>query len=53
LKAKDQTIDLTDSEKKMIEKIISGGQSEVDRAALDFALKFNIPHGGWIPKKRL
>ena len=34
----------------MITKIISGAQSGVDRAALDFALKFNIPHGGWIPK---
>ena len=53
MKAKDQTIDLTDSEKKMIEKIISGAQSGVDRAALDFALKFKIPHGGWIPKGRL
>ena len=37
----------------MISKIISGAQSGVDRAALDFALKFNIPHGGWIPKGRL
>jgi hypothetical protein len=37
----------------MIKKIISGSQSGVDRAALDFALKFNIPHGGWIPKGRI
>jgi hypothetical protein len=37
----------------MIEKIISGGQTGADRAALDFALKFNIPHGGWIPKGRI
>jgi len=37
----------------MIKKIISGGQTGADRAALDFALKFNIPHGGWIPKGRL
>ena len=37
----------------MISKIISGAQSGVDRAALEFALKFNIPHGGWIPKGRL
>ena len=37
----------------MIKKIISGAQSGVDRAALDFALKFNIPHGGWIPKGRI
>jgi hypothetical protein len=37
----------------MIKKIISGGQTGADRAALDFALKFHIPHGGWIPKGRL
>jgi hypothetical protein len=37
----------------MITKIISGGQTGADRAALDFALKFNIPHGGWIPKGRI
>ena len=36
----------------MISKIISGGQTGADRAALDVALKFNIPHGGWIPKGR-
>jgi hypothetical protein len=33
-------------------KIISGGQTGADRAALDFAIKHNIPHGGWIPKGR-
>ena len=37
----------------MIEKIISGAQTGADRAALDFALKFSIPHGGWIPKGRI
>jgi hypothetical protein len=37
----------------MIKKIISGGQTGTDRAALDFALKFNIRHGGWIPKGRI
>ncbi|MDB4442216.1 putative molybdenum carrier protein [bacterium] len=36
----------------MIKKIISGGQTGADRAALDVALKFDIPHGGWIPKGR-
>lgn len=34
-------------------KIVSGGQSGVDRAALDFALENNIPCGGWCPKGRL
>ena len=34
-------------------KIISGGQSGVDRAALDFALENQVPCGGWCPKGRL
>lgn len=34
-------------------KIISGGQSGVDRAALDICLENNIPCGGWCPKGRL
>jgi hypothetical protein len=33
-------------------KIISGGQTGADSAALDFAIESNIPHGGWIPKGR-
>jgi len=33
-------------------KIISGGQSGADRAALDAALKMNIPCGGWCPEDR-
>ena len=37
----------------MIKKIISGGQTGADRAALDVAIKLGIPHGGWIPKGRL
>lgn len=36
----------------MITKIISGGQTGADRAALDVAIEFGIPHGGWIPKGR-
>ena len=36
----------------MIEKIISGGQTGVDQAALDVAIALGIPHGGWIPKGR-
>jgi hypothetical protein len=33
-------------------KIISGGQTGVDRAALDFALYSGIPCGGYCPKGR-
>ena len=36
----------------MIQKIISGGQTGADRAALDFAIKHSIPYGGWVPKGR-
>jgi hypothetical protein len=34
-------------------KIISGGQTGVDRAALDAALKHRIDCGGWCPAGRL
>ena len=34
-------------------KIISGGQTGADRAALDVAIELGVPHGGWIPKGRL
>ncbi|MBX7256363.1 MAG: putative molybdenum carrier protein [Candidatus Hydrogenedentes bacterium] len=33
--------------------IVSGGQTGVDRAALDVALELGIPCGGWCPKNRL
>jgi len=33
-------------------KIISGGQTGADRAALDWAIRSGIPHGGWCPKGR-
>ncbi|MCH7695627.1 MAG: putative molybdenum carrier protein [Proteobacteria bacterium] len=37
----------------LIDKIISGGQTGVDRAALDIAIKHNIAHGGWCPRGRI
>ena len=37
----------------MLQKIISGGQTGADRAALDFAIAHRIPHGGWCPRGRL
>jgi hypothetical protein len=36
----------------MIEKIVSGGQTGVDRAALDAAIALGVPHGGWLPRGR-
>ena len=35
-----------------IDKIISGGQTGVDRAALDAALAVGLPIGGWCPNGR-
>jgi hypothetical protein len=38
--------------KHLLEKIISGGQTGVDRAALDIAMELGIPCGGWCPQGR-
>ena len=37
----------------MLKKIISGGQTGSDRAALDIAIKRGVKHGGWCPKNRI
>lgn len=37
----------------MIKKIVSGGQTGVDRAALDAACEIGIEIGGWCPKGRI
>src|SRR6187402_466883 len=37
----------------IIKKIVSGGQTGADRAALDFAIEHGVPHGGRCPKGRL
>jgi hypothetical protein len=34
-------------------RIVSGGQTGADRAALDFAISHQIPHAGWCPMGRL
>lgn len=36
----------------LLAKIVSGGQSGVDRAALDWAIRRGFPHGGWCPRGR-
>jgi hypothetical protein len=33
-------------------KLVSGGQTGADRAALDTAIEHGIPHGGWCPRGR-
>ena len=35
-----------------LRKLVSGGQSGVDRAALDAALELGLPCGGWCPRGR-
>lgn len=35
-----------------VQCIVTGGQTGVDRAALDVALELGIEHGGWCPKDR-
>jgi hypothetical protein len=36
-----------------LRRIVSGGQTGADRAALDAALEANFPCGGWCPEGRL
>jgi hypothetical protein len=36
----------------MLRKIITGGQTGAEQAALDAAIELDIPHGGWVPKGR-
>jgi hypothetical protein len=36
----------------VLKKVVSGGQSGVDRAALDTALALHLPCGGWCPRGR-
>lgn len=36
----------------MVERVVSGGQTGADRAALDVALELGLEIGGWIPRGR-
>ena len=40
-------------EPERLSRVVSGGQTGVDRAALDAARESSIPHGGWCPRGRL
>jgi len=33
-----------------VSRLVSGGQTGADRAALDVALRLGIPYGGWCPR---
>jgi hypothetical protein len=39
--------------KSSVRKIVSGGQTGADRAALDFAIENNFDYGGFVPKGRV
>jgi hypothetical protein len=36
-----------------VRRIISGGQTGVDRGALDAAIELGLEHGGWCPRGRM
>lgn len=38
--------------KALVGKLVSGGQTGADRAALDVAIRRGLPHGGWCPRGR-
>jgi len=38
---------------RLFARIVSGGQSGADRAALDWAIRRGVSHGGWCPRGRL
>lgn len=42
-----------ESRSTSVQKIISGGQTGVDRGALDAAIELSMEHGGWCPLGRL
>jgi Circularly permutated YpsA SLOG family len=39
----------SDEQLKMVQKILSGGQTGADRAGLDFAIHAGLEHGGYVP----
>jgi len=44
---------MTQQRKNGIQRIVSGGQTGVDRGALDAAIYLGLPHGGWCPRGRI
>lgn len=44
---------MKDSVPILLRKIISGGQTGVDRGALDAAIELGLEHGGWCPMGRI
>lgn len=51
-KSADQNVTTQPSDNQFPARIVSGGQTGVDRAALDVALSLGWPCGGWCPRGR-
>lgn len=45
-------MDGTPKLKRILKRIVSGGQTGVDRGALDAAIWLGLGHGGWCPRGR-
>jgi len=43
---------LDESASPILDRIVSGGQTGVDRAGLDVAIELGMQHGGWCPRGR-
>jgi len=43
---------MSDESNHAVRRIVSGGQTGVDRGALDAAIALGIEHGGWCPRGR-
>lgn len=44
---------MSEESSHQVRRIVSGGQTGVDRGALDAAIALDIEHGGWCPRGRL
>jgi hypothetical protein len=49
---KPNALGMTRSLRLTLTRIMSGGQTGVDRGALDAAIELGLEHGGWCPKGR-
>ena len=36
---------------RRVARVVTGGQSGVDRAATDVAIAYGVPYGGWVPRE--
>ncbi|HEV3328826.1 MAG TPA: putative molybdenum carrier protein [Acidimicrobiales bacterium] len=41
--------DTADPRRRVVARVVTGGQSGVDRAATDVAIAHGVPYGGWVP----